>query len=196
MTDFWPHAALRPSDTTCQYLARTTAGTVSTSGFTQRVASPANAWAISYGRVVLKDMPEIRTWRAVEAGLDGGAVAIYVPLVGLEQGTINGTLVGAHAAGVTSAVIRRVGAAITGGYHFAVGDGRLHLVVSVSGVSTDDYTCVIRPPLRAAYPDTTAVEFERPVCKCRLASDDAMQLTVTPGGMAIGRVRFVEDPNS
>lgn len=195
MTDFWPHLVLRPGEITCQYLARTTAGTVAASGFTQRIASPAGAWRIRYGRIVIADITEVRAWRAIEAGLDGGAVSIYVPLVGEEQGPVDGVLVGAHAEGDTVAVIRRVDALMQAGYHFAVGDGRLHRVVSVTSVSFDDYTCVIRPPLRADYPDATVVEIEMPICKCRLASDDAMALTVTPGGMAVGEVVFAEDPN-
>jgi hypothetical protein len=195
MTDFWPHLVLRPGEISCQYLARTTAGTVAASGFTQRIASPAGAWRIQYRRIVIKDITEVRAWRAVEAGLDGGAVAIYVPLIGEEQGTIDGVLVGAHAQGDTVAVIRRVGDIMADGYHFAVGDGRLHRVVDVTGVSTDDYTCTIRPPLRADYADATTVEIGTPICKCRLASDDAMALTVTPGGMAVADVTFLEDPN-
>jgi hypothetical protein len=194
MTDFWPFTALRPGEITCQYLARTTAGTVSSSGFTQRIASPAGTWRIRYGRIVVKNIAEVRVWRSIEAGLDGGAVAIYVPLVGEDQGVTDGILVGAHTAGATVAVIRRV-ELIDNGYHFTVGDGRLHIVVDVTSITVNDYTCTIRPPLRADYADAAPVGIAIPNCKCRLASDDAMSLTVTPGNMAVGEIVFTEDPN-
>lgn len=193
-TPLWPHLTLRPRDITRQYLARTTSGTVSASGFTQRVASPAGSWRIDYDGIVISSVPELRTWDSLEVGLDGGAVAIYVPLIAEGQGTVDGVLVGAHAAGSTTMVIRRVGDVITAGYHVTVGDGRLHRVVSCT-VSVNDYTCDVRPPLRADYPDAQNVEIDTPTCKCRLASDDAMRLTVTPGRIAIGSVRFLEDPN-
>lgn len=193
MTVFWPHTILRPRDITRQYLARTTAGTVAASGFTQRVASPAGAWRIDYDGIVIGTAVELRAWDAFEAGLDGGAVAVYVPLIGEGQGTVDGALVGAHSQGSTTMVIRRIGDIIGTGYHVTVGDGRLHRVISVT-VSVNDYTCAIRPPLRADYPDAEVVEIDTPFCKCRLASDDVMRLTVTPGRIAVGSAKFLEDP--
>jgi hypothetical protein len=194
MTDFWPHLILRPRDITRQYLARTTVGTVAASGFTQRVASPAGAWRIDYDGIVISTASELRHWDTFEAALDGGAVAIYVPLIAEGQGTVDGALVGAHSQGSTTMVIRRIGDIIGTGYHVTVGNGRLHRVISVTAL-VNDYTCVVRPPLRADYPGATVVEIEMPICKCRLASDDAMRLTVTPGRLAVGSVKFLEDPN-
>jgi len=50
------------------------------------------------------------------------------------------------------------------------------------------------PPLREAIDDGTDVEFDRPCCTMRLATPDAMDLTVAPWTFNSASVRFVESP--
>lgn len=196
MTEFWPHLVLKPANITRQLAARSTAGTVATSGFTQAVAVPAAAWRIRYERIVIDTAAQLRAWDRLEGLLEGRANAIYVPLVGEDQGTVDGALVGAHAAQSTSVVIARVGEAILAGYHFSIGDGRLHRVIDVTGPVGNNYTCEIRPWLRDSYSDAAAVELTMPACKCRLLDDDQMRLSVTPGRLAIAdAIEWIEDPN-
>jgi hypothetical protein len=192
MTDSWPHTVLRPRDVIRRLRARTTTGTTSASGFTQRVSSNAHIWVVEYSGILITTEDELATWDAVEVSLDGAANPIYVPLVGDTDGATPGSLVGATAAGDTLVTIRRVGDTVKQGRHFSVGEARLHRVYGIEA-SGDDYLCHIRPPLRDAYPDAVAVNFEQPYCKCRLASDDEMSLTITPGRYATGAVKFLED---
>ncbi|HYJ44082.1 MAG TPA: hypothetical protein VEW06_06460 [Xanthobacteraceae bacterium] len=195
MTDSWPHTVLRPRDVIRRLRARTTAGTTSASGFTQRVSTNAHIWVIEYDGILISTEHELASWDAVEASLDGAANPIYVPLVGDTDGATPGSLVGATAAGQTIVTVRRVGDTVKNGRHFSVGEARLHRIWWIESSAGDDYLCHIRPPLRDAYPDAVALNFLQPYCKCRLASDDEMSLTITPGRFATGAVKFLEDPS-
>lgn len=199
MTDafFWPHTILKPRDVVRRLRARTTIGTTSASGFTQRVSVPAHAWVIEYSGVLIHTPDQLRNWDVVEGLLDGGANPIYVPLVGDDYGPINGSFTFAQSAGTTFFTLTRVGAPILGGDHFTVGDGRLHRVISAANVpGTDAYDVHIRPPLRDDYPVGEAIGFQTPFCKCRLQTDEEMNITITPGRYAVGAVKFVEDAGS
>lgn len=194
MTEIWPATLLRPRQITRQLLARTTSGTVAVSGFTQRVSVPASAWSITYEGIVVGTAAQLRAWDALEAALDGGAGSVLVPLIGeVGPGAATGIVLGAAAVGATLLTIRVTPGPLLAGHHFTTGP-RLYRVVEVLSVVGDDYGISIRPPLRDAIADLDGVEFDAPSAKCRLASDDAMTLSLDPARHGVGAVRFVEDP--
>ena len=192
----WPWYNLKPRDIVRRLRARTTAGTTSANGFTQRVSLPLQSWVIEYHGILIHTDEQLREWDSVEAALDGGANPVYVPLIGDDYGPPTGTLAFPQSAGSVFATMIRVGQPILSGYHIGFGDGRLHRVFAVTPVGGDVYDAYLRPPLRADYPAGTEINFQTPYCKCRLATDDEMNITITPGRYAVGEVTFTEDPNN
>lgn len=83
------------------------------------------------------------------------------------------------------------GAALQGGEHFSIGE-RLYRIASVQPGMGGLVTVQVWPPLREAAPAGAALEFDRPVCRMRLASDDAMPLDLDLGRFAGPTVSFVE----
>lgn len=195
MTDAWPVAILPPGAISRRIAARSLSGTVSLSGFTQRIAVPASAWLIAYENIPVTTPERIRTWDGLEASLDGGAVPILVPLVeGDMAPAATGTMVGAAAVGATVVTIAKTGDQIQAGHHFSIGE-RLYRVAKVILITGNDHQVSIRPPLREAVANGATVDFGDLKCKCRLASDDEMNLVLRPPRLGFASVRFVEDPN-
>jgi hypothetical protein len=188
----WPITILSPSKIIRQLAARTTAGTVALSGFTQRVSSAAQAWVITYDGIVVATRPQLLQWDAFEAYLEGGANPILVSLMSEGNGTTPGLTFGASSVGDTVITIVRP-TAIDQGSHFSIGE-RLYRVVVVTDIVGDNYTLEIRPPVREDLTNATIVDFATPVCKCRLATDDEMILELDSARIGTGKVKFVEDP--
>ena len=195
MTEPWPIQYLMPRNITRHLAPRTTAGTVATSGFTQRVSVPNHGWLITYEEILLHTEDQIRTWDAYEAYLDGGATPITVPLVGDSHGATDGVTVAAYPAGATVMQIYREAPGVQAGWHFTIGE-RLYRCFGVTALPSNNYQFSFRPPLRDAVAFSAAVSFTALFCRCRLFSDDEMTLKLEPGRYATGTVRFVEDPNT
>ncbi len=111
--------------------------------------------------------------------------------VGDQSPTLDFRLAGAAALNATTISLQRHrGGVLEPGMLLQFGDRRMHVIVGLDG-ETDVpgqqgafgtvMTLAIRPWLRAAYPDGDAIEFGRPVCTMRLASDDtgAMELQLS-----------------
>ena len=194
MTEFWPIAYLMPRNVTRHLLPRTTAGTVATSGFTQRVSVAAHAWVITYEGILVHTEEQIRVWDAYEAYIEGGSVPILVPLIGDVHGTTDGVTVAAYPAGAAVMQIYRELPGVQAGWHFSIGE-RLYRCFGVTPLPSNNYQFSFRPPLREAVPFATPVTFTNLYCKCRLGSDDEMTLKLEPGRMGTADVRFFEDPN-
>lgn len=192
-TRAWPDTILKPAKITRHIAARTLAGTVAASGFTQRVALPASAWVITYEGIVVASAEQWLWWDLLEAESDGGANPMLVPLIGEVAGSTAGVTFGTGTAGGTQIGITRVGVPVLAGHHFSIGE-RLYRVWQIAGTSGDDYTVKIRPPLREDVPAASAVEFAKPVCRCRLATDDEMALARDSAQIGVGAIKFVEDP--
>lgn len=194
-TQPWPLAYCRPATVRRHIAPRTTAGTVSASGFTQRNSVPAHAWVIEFDGIVLKDANDRYYWDQFEAYLDGGAVPVLVPLVSdYRPSLLDGQVSEGASAGETVITINSF-FAIPVGQHFSIGE-RLYRVSSVGSPAGDDYPVTIRPPLREDILLGDPVVFSLPVCRCRLASDDEMALEIDVIGIGRGKVKFVEDPNT
>jgi hypothetical protein len=192
----WPIEYLKPRAATYHLAPRTTAGTVSTSGFTQRVSVPIHSWLITYENILVWTEEQIRVWDAYEAYLDGGATPILVPLFGYPGSTgADGTSTALHPVGSTTMTVHRTGGPIVAGHHFSVGE-RLYRTFGTSALGGDNYSFSIRPPLRDQIFVGTTLYFNDLQVRCRLATDDEMTLRQEPGRMGSATVRFVEDPSS
>jgi len=192
----WPIAYLRPARIMRHIAPRTTAGTVSTAGFTQRISVPIHSWQITYENILVGTAEQLRVWDAYEAYLDGGSTPILVPLIGdATTSTPDGTSVGAYTVGATVMTVQRVGAPIVAGQHFSIQE-RLYRAFGVTDLGGDQYQFSFRPPLRDGFPTGWPIWFNDLICRCRLATDDEMSLTIDPAKQGVATVHFVEDPNT
>jgi hypothetical protein len=85
-----------------------------------------------------------------------------------------------------------VAGTIEPGQHFSIGE-RLYRVRTVNYTSSTVATLTFRPPLREAVTAGERLEFEDPVCRMRLATDDAMDLELSLRRFAQPTVMFIED---
>jgi hypothetical protein len=112
---------------------------------------------------------------------------------GYLSGVIGAKLVG-------SLAVRAVGGNITvnaadvvqPGQVFSFGE-RMYEIKSVDYTSDTTATITWQPPLREAVADGEELNFDRPVCRMRLASDNEMQLTLDMNKRGFPTVNFVED---
>lgn len=196
MTEPWPIAYLRPRNVIRHLAPRTAAGTVATSGFTQRVSIPAQSWMIVYENILVATAEQIRVWDAYEVYLEGGSVPILVPLVGdASDGAATGSTWGAYPRGAAVMTAYRAVGEIVAGHHFSINE-RLYRCFGTTNLSGGYYSFSFRPPLREDVPENWPLYFAALQCKCRLATDDEMTLTLEPGRIGSATIRFVEDPNT
>ncbi|MBR0695945.1 hypothetical protein [Bradyrhizobium lablabi] len=78
--------------------------------------------------------------------------------------------------------------------HHPMMDWRLYEIATVDMTSETGATITFNPPLREAIVDDTQLEFDRPRCKMRLATPNAMDLTVAPWTFNSASVDFIESP--
>lgn len=79
------------------------------------------------------------------------------------------------------------------GMRFSMPGGRLHEIVDI--VAWDGgtiWTVIVGPWTAADWPAGTPLEFERPVCRMRLASDEAGALSLSLNRFATPTIEFVE----
>jgi hypothetical protein len=179
-------------------------------------------WKASFNDVSIISPDQVRTWRAIAAYCEGGAQPIIVPmcdrryLPGLlplaDQDTPHSdetphsddtpyTMALTIQAFIqTAAPLRSTllhitftsGGPFVAGNHFSInhpGLGpRLYRVVEYDGSAI----CEIRPPLRGPVTASTPIELERPACVMRLATSDAMDLTLTQRKFGSPTVNFIE----
>lgn len=80
---------------------------------------------------------------------------------------------------------------VTGGEYFSIGD-RLHVIRKVTDVSGTDHTVSIWPPLRAPVTTGTELNFDRPHCLMRLASESSGDIDMDRGRLGSSDLQFVE----
>ena len=221
MTDLWP-PALHPRDIGIHYRARNLSGGAATNGYEQVVMSPAGLWVVEYGRVRIASAAIAQLWNGLATRWEGRLNPILVPFclgprpyaggaaaapimlphdddtffdddTGYTQFAIDATVATAAALRATTISIDVTnGGALAIGQYFGIGD-RAYQIRSIDSVAATVTTVGIRPPLRAAAPAGTAINFDRPVCKMRLETDDAMAVTLELFRHASPTVRFVEE---
>ena len=74
---------------------------------------------------------------------------------------------------------------------YAEGYHSLHAITSVAS-SGDNFVLTFVPPLRADVAGGTALAFKHPTCTMRLATPDAMSLTIDNGRFAAPSATFIE----
>lgn len=83
------------------------------------------------------------------------------------------------------------------GQHFSIDHitkgNRLYRIKTAAYKSDTEITVTFTPPLREAIAANTRIEFDRPVCQCKLASDQEMSLTLQPAQYGFSSVSFIED---
>jgi len=93
---------------------------------------------------------------------------------------------------VSASIAVAYGGQIEPGQHFSMGE-RLYRVRSVVYTSETAASITFRPPLREATSAGTRLEFDDPVCRMKLAADDAMDLDLALRRFGNPTVNFVED---
>lgn len=81
--------------------------------------------------------------------------------------------------------------ALQGGEYFSIGE-RLYRVKSLADTSTDSVTVNIWPPLRAAVVAGDTVNFDNPVCKMKLVTEQEGDLDLQFGRRGFPTMKFVE----
>lgn len=221
MTIRWPEKVLRPQNVAFDLAPRSLAGPASVSGKTQVVSSDAGLWKFTFGNVVVNGRDRVLAWRAIQALLEGRLGTILVPLCRGYQpvpaGAVEAGLWGdvphsddadfSDDTGYVGTVISVVAAEdvasravsmtadvtysgdLQSGQHFSIGE-RLYRIRTFDA---DTGTMTFRPPLREAVAAGTELNFDGPVCRMRLASDDAMDLELALRRFGNPTVNFLED---
>lgn len=220
MTILWPVHILRPQNVAFDIAPRSLAGPSSVSGFSQVVASDAGIWKARFGSVIVNSRDRVLAWRAIDALLEGRLNPILVPLCRAYQpvpddfvdddvphsddapfddeteydGSVISVLLAADMAvrAVSGSVNIEYAGTLQPGQHFSLGE-RLYRLRSVTYTGADTADITFRPPLREAATAGSILEFDNPVCRMRLASDQEMNLELAGRRRAAPTVNFIED---
>ncbi|MDH6229606.1 hypothetical protein M2281_000178 [Mesorhizobium soli] len=93
---------------------------------------------------------------------------------------------------VSASIIIKSGGRIEPGQDFSIGE-RLYRLRSVNYTSPTAAAITFRPPLREAAALGDRLEFDDPVCRMKLATDDAMDLELALRRFGNPTVNFIED---
>lgn len=222
-TVFWPMDLLIPQKVRFDIAPRSLSGPAAISGFSQVVSSDAGIWLATFSDIPVKTRAEVNTWRAISALLEGRTGSLIVPLstpwlyqpsyTGEWETSVphsddsyfsdgTGYLSSDNVIYFTSAAaLRATSATVTidqapndmqPGQHFSINDSlyRLKTVVYSSATSA---TITFTPPLRAAAAALTELEFDRPTCTMRLATDNEMDLPLDIGRWGNPSINLIED---
>jgi hypothetical protein len=109
---------------------------------------------------------------------------------------VNATLAAAGLRATAITIDLAAGGALQGGEHFSIDhDGlrwRLYRIRTAVDNGDGTWDCTIRPPLRAPVNAGTALQFDHPKCVMRLASPDAMDLSLDLRKFGRPSVTFIE----
>jgi hypothetical protein len=128
--------------------------------------------------------------------LPHGDDTLFSDETGYEQATIQVTSAGASLRDTQLLLTLIDCAPLQGGECFSINHQtvgwRLYEIATVSPVDHDRLVVKVRPPLREDIVDGTVLEFDRPRCVMRLATPNAMDLTVQPWTFNSASVQFIE----
>lgn len=82
---------------------------------------------------------------------------------------------------------------LEGGEFFSTLAGDMYTIVSLELISGTTYAISVSPPLRAALPAGTKLQFDNPVCRCVLENPGSMSLMLTQRVVARPSLEFIED---
>jgi hypothetical protein len=195
----WPFDDLKPRDIGIYPCASPIGGGIALTGKEPVIDSGVGYWRIVLGAIPVKNRTNILIWRSLEAQAEGRgrtfAIPIYdgkrAPWPDIPGGAIDAESVSDVQAGATTIQIFPIDIGdISVGMHFSVAD-RLYRITRVDGESSL-FDCQIWPSVREAFPAGMTLEFRRPLCRVRLASDDGMSLELDQHKRAEATVEFVE----
>ncbi len=217
----WPIEVLIPENIQPDIAPRTLSGPASVSGKSQVVSSDAGIWKATYENFGVIDEQCVLAWRGISTHLEGRLNPILLPITRKYQPIPDGAekaglydLVphgdetpfddGAEYQGgvidVTAAVDAPVRAVsltvnvdiagyIQSGQHFSIGE-RLYRVRTFD---LDTNVLTFRPPLREAVEEGAELNFDDPVVRMRLATDNEMDLPLAQNFWGFPSVNFIED---
>lgn len=200
----------------------TRGGAVVAYGQEQIVSSDAGRWVASLDPVIVRRTANVRLFKALQVILEGGLTPVLLPVcprggwpfpagvtalpdavphsddaphdddAPYEGGVIDVSLAsGAALRATTLSLTKTVCGTIEPGHEFSLGE-RLYRIRTVEAQDSTTATITVRPPLREAALAVDRLEFDRPVCRMRLASDNAMDIVLEPG-VSRAQIAFVED---
>lgn len=220
----WPRTLFVPRECNPDIEPQGVAGPPSLSGSRQTVSSPAAAWRIRYVGVNVHRPRLVLLWRAHAARIEGRTARIVLPVhdrrelrpfpgdgpvgpqphsdgtwfsdgSGYDQASIEVRLAAVLSLRATTAsVIAHRAGSILPGMHFSIGE-RLYRVTAVTPGDGLAVSIEFLPPAREPAIVGAALEFERPVCRVRLAVENGMSLALAVGRHGMASVDFIEDPN-
>lgn len=222
MTPVWPIDVLTPQGLAVDIAPRSLSGPPSISGAVQVVSSDAGIWRLTLDAIPVLREQQVKAWRGIDNLLEGRLRPIVVPITrayqpgwgindaltypvkhsdgapfndgsGYVGQTMDVRLAGSVAVRATTLnVTIGYGGEIEPGQHFSIGE-RLYRVRTIIYTSDATATINFRPPLREAASAGARVEFDDPVVRVKLASDDAMALPLEANMRSFPSISFVED---
>lgn len=193
----WGQCELVPSGINVDIVSPTVSPGRSFTGIEKVVHPDAGHWRIIYHDVPVRTREEVLRWREIELLLSGRTGTILVPVYEgkLSDTPIAATVPDEYPIGSTIIAIEQTaGEALMPGMNFSFGDGQLHRIARIIEQETGEtYEVSIRPPLRTAIDVGQALDFNTPSCRCRLASDDGMNIDLGLLRYGSRSVEFVED---
>lgn len=191
----WPKCVLVPGSINVDVVPSTVSPGRTFTGEEQIVQADPGFWRIRYGGIPIRTKAHALQWRETESGCNGRnnpiMVPVYeaplsgVPIVAVAQTDLD---IGVARIGIT----QTAGADIRAGMHFSDGTW-LYRVKRVLSSSGGALTVNIFPPLRAALSANDALDFNDPMCRCRLSRDNAMDVDLELLRFASPTVSFDED---
>lgn len=191
-----PKCDLTPASINVGVISQTLSPGRSFTSREQLVHPDAGFWRIKYLGIPIRSRADALRWRENESRANGRNNPI---LVSVYEAPLSGTQIVAEAAGTVNigdtaiTIIQSAGADIRAGMHFSDGT-RLYRLVTVSDPDVNDVvTARIFPPARAVITATAALDFNDPVCRCRLATDGEMDISLSLLRFGTVDVEFLED---
>lgn len=198
----WPDDTLKPKDVALAIRAFSAGGGRTLRGIEQVVQPDAGRWEISFGNIPIRTNDDVLRWRELEVLIGGRAKTVLVPAHdgkrapwpgGVPGAAITATIFGAISRRATTGFITVTsGAALEEGMHFSVSE-RLYRIREITSTVGSLYGFTFFPPAREAMSNGATAEFRRPVCRCRLASDDQMNVVLDVLRYAFPSIVFLED---
>lgn len=212
----WPATLLVPADAKLSPLVANSSGGQAFGGSEQIVGNTPGRWKLELNNIYLSSAAQIGAWHQVEGALNGRANTVLVPIYDYPRAPwpvvrgkqiTTGSPIAAFVTAdvpvgaVTASIEVQVGSELQGYEHFGFNQKvyRLTTILSVdTGGAYPIYSVKFKLPCRALIPSGSAIDFNDPMLRCRLDTDDAMAIK---GGIELWRraapsLTLYEDVNS
>lgn len=186
----WDECLLIPEHITIEIVAPTVSPGRSLTGREVVVQPDAGSFRVILHDIAVWSEEALLKWREYESTLNGRVGTCCVPLyeAKLSATPIAATLGADAAAGaVRLTITQTAGFTIRAGMHFQAGE-RAYRLISGSGSAWK-----VWPPLRSAITSGTSLNFNDPRLRCRLETDDGMDIMLELLKFGRVTVNFVED---